>query len=119
MAKRIIYTEDRQTFEHMLLVGNLKQPHTVRMVDRAAKFVGGMPNESGTRFLEAAVDFAWENRNSFNLQYESLEMFWTRCLEAAALTRDKWLVSVATLPGVFESRWVLGRRLVDMARSKI
>ncbi len=115
----VIYTEDRETFERMLLVGNPKHPHTARMVGHAARFIGGMSNKTRDRFLETSIDFAWANRNTYNPQYEALEMFWVRCLEATALTRDKWLVSVATLPGVFEDRWVLGRRLIDMARSKV
>ncbi len=112
------YTEDRETFERMLLVGDPKRPHLARMVGHAYRFIGGMASNTRDRFLEAALDFAWNNRQSFNTQYEALEMYWTRSLEAAALTRDKWLISVATLPGVFEPKWVLGRRLIDLARSK-
>jgi len=111
MAERMIYTEDRPTFERMLLVGDPKRPHTARMAGRAAKFIGGMGNRTRDMFLEVALDFAWNNRHSYNPQYEALEMFWTRSLKAAALTRDKWLISVATLPGVYETKWVLGRML--------
>ena len=107
----MIFSEDRETFERMLLVGDPKRPHTARMAGRAAKFIGGMGSRTRDVFLETAMDFAWNNRHSFNTQYEALEMFWTRSLKAAALTRDKWLVSVATLPGVYEKRWVLGRML--------
>jgi hypothetical protein len=109
---QLIFTENREEFECMLLVGNdPKRPHTARMAGRAAKFIGGMSDRTRDHFLETALDFAWTNRHSFNTQYEALEMFWTRSLRAAAMTRDKWLVSVATLPGVYEKRWVLGRVL--------
>ena len=111
MVERMIYTEDRETFERMLLVGDIKRPHTARMAGRAQKFIGGMADRTRDYFLEAALDFAWANRNSYNPQYEALEMFWTRSLKAAALTRDKWLISVATLPGVYEKKWILGRML--------
>ena len=114
----LIFTEDRETFERMLLVGDPKRPHTARIAGHASRFVGGMNSKTRDRFLESAVDFAWDNRASYNPQYEALEMFWSRCLEAAALTRDKWLISIATLPGVFESKWIIGRRLIDIARSK-
>ena len=96
----------------MLLYGvDPKHPITAKMTGRAQKFIGGMDERTGMAFLEIAVDFAWEHRHSFNTQYESIEMFWTRCLKAAALSRDKWMVSVATMPGVYEKKWVLGRRL--------
>ena len=106
-----IHTLTRDEFEDWLLVGDKKHPRTARMVDRAKKFIGGMGDRSRTVFLEAAMDFAWDNRYGFNPQYESPDMYWSRCLRAAALTRDKWLVDVATLPGVYEKRWVLGRML--------
>ena len=111
MAERMIYTEDRETFERSLLVGDPKRPHTARMAGRAQKFIGGMADKTRDFFLETALDFAWTNRYSYNPQYEALEMYWTRCLKGAAMTRDKWLVSVATLPGVYEKRWILGRML--------
>jgi len=110
----MIFTEDRATFERELIVGTDEKQrtgHYRRMADRANKFTAGMAATTAAHFREEALDFAWTNRHSWNLQYESIEMFWTRCLRGAALTRDKWLVSVATLPGVFEKRWVLGRRL--------
>lgn len=108
----MIYTETREEFERMLLVGDPRRPHTAKMADRSARFIGGMSDRMRTTFLEAALDFAWEHRLSYNPQYEALEMFWTRCLKGAALTRDKWLVDVATsLPGVYEKKWVLGRLL--------
>ena len=107
----MIFTENREEFERMLLVGDPKRPHTARMAGRAQKFIGGMDSRTRDQFLETALDFAWANRHSFNTQYEALEMFWTRSLRAAALTRDKWLTSVATLPGVYEKKWVLGRLL--------
>ena len=92
-------------------MGDPKRPHTARMAGRAAKFIGGMADKTRDAFLEAALDFAWAHRVTYNPQYEALEMFWTRSLRAAALTRDKWLVSVATLPGVYERKWILGRML--------
>ncbi len=107
----LVFTEDRETFERMLLVGDPKRPHTARMAGRAQKFIGGMADRTRDHFLEAALDFAWAHRVTYNPQYEALEMFWTRSLKAAALTRDKWLISVATLPGVYEKKWVLGRML--------
>ena len=108
---QLIFTEDRETFERCLLVGDPKRPHTARMAGRAAKFIGGMSDKTRDAFLEAALDFAWAHRLTFNPQYEAIEMFWTRSLRAAALTRDKWLVSVATLPGVYERKWILGKML--------
>ena len=108
---QLIFTEDREAFERMLLVGDPKRPHTARMAERAKKFMGGMADKTRDYFLETAIDFAWQNRHSYNPQYEALEMFWARSLRAAALTRDKWLVSVATLPGVYERKWVLGKIL--------
>lgn len=101
----------REEFERILLVGDPKHPHTARMVGRAQKYMGRMGDRTRDAFLEAAVDFAWEHRHTFNSQYESLDMFWERALKAAALTRQKWLVSVGVLPGVFEKRWVLGTML--------
>ncbi len=108
---QLIFTEDRETFERCLLVGDPKRPHTARMAGRAAKFIGGMSDKTRDAFLEAALDFAWTHRLTYNPQYEAIEMFWTRSLRGAALTRDKWLVSVATLPGVYERKWILGRML--------
>jgi hypothetical protein len=107
----MIHTLTREEFEEWLLVGDKKHPRTARMAGRAQKFIGGMTDRARTAFLEAALDFAWINRLAYNPQYERPEMFWTRALRAAALTRDRWLVSVATLPGVYEKRWVLGRML--------
>ena len=104
---QLIFTEGREEFERMLLTG----PRKARLIDRTAKFIGGMADRTRDVFLETALDFAWEHRHSYNPQYEALEMFWTRCLKGAALTRDKWLISVATLPGVYERKWVLGRML--------
>ncbi len=108
---QLMFTEGREEFERMLLVGDPKRPHMARMAGRAQKFIGGMSDKTRDAFLEAALDFAWAHRLTYNPQYEALEMFWARSLRAAALTRDKWLVSVATLPGVYERRWVLGRLL--------
>jgi hypothetical protein len=117
----LIYTEDRDTFIRDLLMtkpiparpGHAEVPSHFKapMLKRAEKFIGGMADRTRDLFLETALDFAWTNRHSFNPQYEALEMFWTRCLQGAARTRDKWLVSVAMLPGVYERRWVLGRML--------
>ena len=106
-----IALENREDFDRALLVGDPKRPHTARMAGRSAKYIGGMGDRSRTVFLEAALDFAWEHRHSFNTQYESLDMYWERALKAAALSRQKWLVNVAMLPGVFEKRWVLGTML--------
>ena len=111
---KLTYTEDRETFERWLIVGeNDKQlgGHYARMVERANRFTAGMDSKTAVFFREEALDFAWANRHSFNLQYESKEKFWERSLRHAACTRDKWLVSVATLPGVYEKRWILGRML--------
>ena len=108
---QLMFTEGREEFERMLLVGDPKRPHMARMAGRAQKFIGGMSDKTRDAFLEAALDFAWAHRLTYNPQYEALEMFWARSLRAAALTRDKWLVSVATLPGVYERKWVLGRLL--------
>lgn len=102
---------NREEFEQAILVGDPKHPHTARMAGRASRYIGGMGDRARTAFLEIALDFAWEHRHSFNLQYESLDMFWERALKAAALSRQKWLVAVATLPGVYENKWVLGTML--------
>ena len=109
---KLIYTASKNEFDQLLLVGNdPKRPHTARMAGRAQRYIGGMSDRTRDVFLEAALQFGWDNRLSFNAQRESLDMFWERCLQGAARTRDKWLVSVAILPGVYEKRWVLGRLL--------
>jgi hypothetical protein len=111
---RLIDAENRKEFEQLLLLGSdpkQRGGHHARMIERAQRFIGGMGDRSRTVFLEEAVEFAWQQRHTMNAQRESIDMYWERCLRHAALTRDKWLVNVGTLPGVFEKRWVLGRLL--------
>lgn len=111
---KLLEAENREEFDQLLLQGDPTHPHMAMMADRAAKFIANLADEAQRdALLEEALDFAWRNRHTFNAQYESLGMFWTRCLRAAALTREKWLVNWATMPGVFEKRWILGRRLGD------
>src|ERR1017187_6389163 len=98
---KILDAKDQNALAEFLLGSDPRHPRTARLVGRATKFIGGMDDPQRTAFLEAALDFAWEHRHTFNAQYESIEEFWSRCLHAAALTRDKWLVSWAVLPGVF------------------
>ena len=69
---QLMFTEDRETFERMLLVGDPKRPHTARMAGRAQKFIGGMSDKTRDAFLEAALDFAWTHRLTYNPQYEAL-----------------------------------------------
>lgn len=107
----------REQFEEWLLYCDPldpRHPHMSRMADMAKPYIGGMDERSRDAFLEFALDFAWAARYNFNQQYESRYKLWARCLRAAALSRDKWLISVATLPGVYVKRWVLGRRLGEV-----
>ncbi len=78
---------------------------------RLQPFIGGLDEPQRTVFLEAFLKAAWDNRHSFNAQYEQLGRYVDRCLGIAARSRDRWLVSIAVLPGAFEKRWVLGRLL--------
>jgi hypothetical protein len=102
----MIYTEGRDSFEAMLA----SQMHRLR--DVTAEFIGGMATVDKESFLRIAIDSAWDHRNEFKPRPGyGLPQYWKRCLKFAATSRDKWRVAVATLPGVFEYRWVLGTRL--------
>lgn len=110
---RLLEAENRDQFTQELLNGSdPKHPHTARMAERAQRYIGGMDEPQRDAFLEAALEFAWQQRHQYNAQYEPLWKFWERCLSQAALSREKWLVSVCgPLPGTWEKRWILGRRL--------
>ena len=94
-----------------LLGGDQAHPRTARIVERLQRFIGGLDDRQRTVFLEAFLQAAWDNRHSFNAQYEQLLQYVDRCARQAACSRDRWLVSIARLPGVWEKQWVLGRRL--------
>lgn len=104
---KLLEAENRDEFTEALLYN----PRTARMLERSGHYVGGMDKIQKDVFFEAAVEWGWNNRHSYNAQYQRLEVFWDRCLRAAALTRDRWLISVSIGPGVFEKRWILGVRL--------
>lgn len=102
----MIYTEGREQFEQMLAEASS------RLRDHTARFIGGLNSNDREAFLRIAIDSAWEHREEFKPRPGySLPQYWGRCLRWAAESRDKWCVAVATLPGVFENRWVLGTRL--------
>lgn len=100
------YTEGRDKFEAMIA----GQMHHLR--DVTAEFAKGMSSSDKDAFLRIAIEAAWDHRDEFKPRPGyGLPQYWKRCLKYAATSRDKWRVAVATLPGVFEQRWVLGARL--------
>lgn len=105
----------RDEFIELLIIGDdPKHPSTARQMDRAKPFISRLVDDNARNaLLESAFSFAWDNRHTFNARYESKEMYWTRSLKAAALTRDKWLIWAAIVPGAFTKKWVLGARLGD------
>lgn len=112
---KLLEAQTEDEFAQSLLNGDdTRHPRTARMADRAKPFISRLVDESARdALLEAALTFAWANRHTFNAQYESPEMYWTRSLKAAALTRDKWLIWSAIVPGAFQKKWVLAARLGD------
>jgi hypothetical protein len=105
----MIYTEGREQFEQILA------RHSNILRDHTQRYIGGLNSADREALLVIAIDAAWEHRNDLPkfspTQPTPLPKFWQRCLKYAATSREKWLVSVATLPGVFEKRWTLGDRL--------
>ena len=108
---KVLDAKNEAELAEFLLGSDPRHPRTARVVERLQRFIGGLDDSQRTVFLEAFLVAAWENRHSFNAQYEQLLQYVDRCAGIAALTRDRWLVSIATMPGVYERRWVLGRRL--------
>ena|ERR1017187_7300489 len=109
---RLLNAKDANELAELLLGSDPRHPRTARLVGRAERFIGWLDGDAQrTAFLEEALDAAWHTRHNWNLQYNSIEEFWTSCLQIAALTRSRWLVSVATLPGVYEKRWIRGGQL--------
>ena len=110
---KLLEAENQDQFTNELLNGSdPKHPHTAKMAERAGRYISGMTDVDRDVFLEAALEWAWNQRHSYNAQYEQLVVFWERALAQAALVRDKWYVSVpGPLPGTWEKKWVLGRRL--------
>lgn len=101
------YTEGRHEFERMLAA----QMHHLR--DATAEYATGLSSEDKDDFLRIAIEAAWEHRDECKAAAgpRGLPQFWRRCLKYAATSRERWLVSVGVLPGVYETRWVLGTML--------
>ena len=105
----MMYTEGRETFERLLA------EHSNVLRDHTTRYIGGLTSVDRDVFLKIAIEAAWEHRDDLPtfspIKPSPLPKFWLRCLKYAATSRDKWLVSYATLPGVFQRKWVLGTRL--------
>lgn len=100
--------ESREEFERML-AGQERHLRSATI-----DFAKGMSSKDKDAFLQIAIEAAWDHRRQFSPQPGyGLPQYWRRCLRYAATSREKWLIAVATLPGVFENRWVLGTRLGD------
>ena len=87
----------------------MKRP-AAPLCDQAGRYCGGMGNADKEAFLEIALKAGDEHWAEYPW-HRSLQEYWERCLKYAATSRDKWHVAVATLPGVYEWRWVLGGQL--------
>ena len=78
---------------------------------RLDRYISGLDEPQRDVFLEEFLRLAWEWRHSHNAHANQLGEYIERCLQGAARSRDRWLVSVATLPGAYEKRWILGHKL--------
>ena len=103
------YTEGREQFELMLA----QHERALRGLNQ--EFLAGLSDADRTVLLQLTIDSAWDNRDTLPSYMSKpgfgLPKFWKRCLKFAATSREKWLVSVAVLPGVYEKKWVLGQRI--------
>lgn len=108
---KILDTKDCEELGKFLL-GDARHPRTRKLCDILQGYIGGMDDAQRDVFIEEWLSWVWEHRHSFNPQYEGLMEFCRRGMRAAAECREKWLISVpGVLPGVWEKRWILGRRL--------